>query len=130
MRQIALGQVTGRVYLFFFGFRALAEAPITQASPAPSFTMCDLAAEAEQWNDQVQQFAAFTGVIDHEPNDRFFLVMGMTGSGKSTFISRGLGQAVTVGHGLYSCETFSSASFACNPLALFDGLSDIDLSRY
>ncbi|KAH7114769.1 P-loop containing nucleoside triphosphate hydrolase protein [Dactylonectria estremocensis] len=67
--------------------------------------MYDLDAEAKQWNDQAQRFATFTGVIDPDPNDRFFLVMGMTGSGKSTFIARCVGQDVTTGHGLYSCTS-------------------------
>lgn len=71
--------------------------------------MYDLDAEVQQWIDETQQFAAFTGVIDPDPSDRFFLVMGMTGSGKSTFIARCVGQDVTIGHGLYSCKSLFSA---------------------
>lgn len=57
---------------------------------------------------QTERFAAFTGVTKPSPNDRFFLVMGMTGSGKSTFIGRCTGEDVTVGHGLYSCKSVST----------------------
>ena len=46
----------------------------------------------------------FTGLTKPNPYDRFILVMGMTGSGKSTFISRCTGKDVIVGHGLYSCK--------------------------
>lgn len=60
---------------------------------------------AEQLADQADLFAAFTGVKKTvKPQDRIFLVMGMTGSGKSTFINRCTGKDVTVGHSLYSCK--------------------------
>ncbi|KAH8750693.1 P-loop containing nucleoside triphosphate hydrolase protein, partial [Hyaloscypha sp. PMI_1271] len=39
---------------------------------------------------------------DGSSNDLFIAVMGVTGSGKSTFIARCTGQAVAVGHGLKS----------------------------
>ncbi|KAJ5169243.1 uncharacterized protein N7482_004837 [Penicillium canariense] len=55
--------------------------------------------------NQTQRFASFTGVTKPKPTDKFFLVMGMTGSGKSTFIARCTGEDVTVGHGLYSCTS-------------------------
>jgi ABC-type uncharacterized transport system ATPase component len=42
------------------------------------------------------------------PNDRFIAVMGVTGAGKSTFISRCAGQDVTVGHDLTSCTLNAS----------------------
>ncbi|KAJ6014639.1 hypothetical protein N7540_009230 [Penicillium herquei] len=57
----------------------------------------------DQILDQAQRFSAFTGLRNPDPSDRFFLVMGMTGSGKSTFVSRCSGRDVNVGHGLYSC---------------------------
>jgi ABC-type proline/glycine betaine transport system ATPase subunit len=57
---------------------------------------------------QTQRFAAFTGVTKPNPGDKFFLVMGMTGSGKSTFVGRCTGEDVTVGHGLYSCKSLSN----------------------
>ncbi|KAJ6132583.1 hypothetical protein N7471_007798 [Penicillium samsonianum] len=64
---------------------------------------------------QTERFAAFTGVTKPSPNDKFFLVMGMTGSGKSTFVGRCTGEDVTVGHGLYSCTTSIDVfDFACN----------------
>ncbi|KAH7010113.1 P-loop containing nucleoside triphosphate hydrolase protein, partial [Ilyonectria destructans] len=65
--------------------------------------MDDLDLAAESLADKVQRFSAFIGVTKPTPRDKFFLVMGMTGSGKSTFVARCTGHAVTVGHGLYSC---------------------------
>lgn len=62
-----------------------------------------LSTSAQQLTDQAQRFSAFTGLVKSNPQDRFFLVMGKTGSGKSTFVARCTGKAVTVGHGLYSC---------------------------
>jgi ABC-type proline/glycine betaine transport system ATPase subunit len=56
--------------------------------------------------NQTQRVAAFTGITKPDPDDKFFLVMGMTGSGKSTFVGRCTGEDVTVGHGLYSCNIF------------------------
>ncbi|KAJ5794730.1 hypothetical protein N7457_001329 [Penicillium paradoxum] len=65
--------------------------------------------------NQAQRFAAFTGVTKPNPNDKFFLVMGMTGSGKSTFIGRCTGDDVTVGHGLWSCTSeIDVFDFQCN----------------
>lgn len=69
-----------------------------------SAIMDDLDLAAESLADKVQRFSAFIGVTKPTPRDKFFLVMGMTGSGKSTFVARCTGQAVTVGHGLYSCK--------------------------
>ncbi|CAI7627158.1 unnamed protein product [Penicillium glandicola] len=64
---------------------------------------------------QTQGFAAFTGVTKPNPRDKFFLVMGMTGSGKSTFVGRCTGEDVTIGHGLYSCTTSIDVfDFQCN----------------
>ncbi|KAL2827117.1 hypothetical protein BJY01DRAFT_255785 [Aspergillus pseudoustus] len=60
---------------------------------------------ANQLADQSQRFSAIAGLVQSNPEDRFFLVMGKTGSGKSTFIARCTGQDVTVGHGLYSCTS-------------------------
>jgi ABC-type lipoprotein export system ATPase subunit len=62
-----------------------------------------LNATAQQLIDEAQRFSAFTGLVKPNLEDRFFLVMGKTGSGKSTFVARCTGKAVTVGHGLYSC---------------------------
>ncbi|XEV01460.1 hypothetical protein FSHL1_006747 [Fusarium sambucinum] len=52
---------------------------------------------------QARGLSALTGLIKLETRDRLFLVMGMTGAGKSTFIGECTGNDVTVGHGLYSC---------------------------
>ncbi|OBT70767.1 hypothetical protein VF21_10215 [Pseudogymnoascus sp. 05NY08] len=64
-----------------------------------------LNAAAQQLIDEAQRFSAFTGLVKPNPEDRFFLVMGKTGSGKSTFVARCTGEEVTVGHGLYSCTS-------------------------
>ncbi|KAJ3524910.1 hypothetical protein NM208_g11864 [Fusarium decemcellulare] len=65
--------------------------------------MGDIDLAAESLEDKARCFSAFIGMTNPGPNDRFFLVMGMTGSGKSTFVARCTGNEVTIGHGLYSC---------------------------
>ena len=72
--------------------------------------MADMDSAAERLADQVENMSAFTGVTKPNPGDRFFLVAGMTSSGKSTFIARCTGKDVTVGHGLFSCKRFSGAA--------------------
>ncbi|TGJ77596.1 hypothetical protein E0Z10_g10675 [Xylaria hypoxylon] len=47
-------------------------------------------------------FAGVSKNNTNDTNDKFFLVVGVTGCGKSTFISRCTGKPVTVGRGLYS----------------------------
>ena len=59
----------------------------------------------QQLIDQACRFSTFTGLTRSNPQDRFFLVMGQTGSGKSTFVARCTGRDLTVGHGLYSCTS-------------------------
>lgn len=66
--------------------------------------MSDTELAAEILADQAQQFSAFMGVTKPEPSDIFVLVMGRTGSGKSTFISRCTGKPAVVVHGLNSCK--------------------------
>ncbi|KAI1349338.1 hypothetical protein F5Y01DRAFT_327531 [Xylaria sp. FL0043] len=56
-----------------------------------------------QLEDEAEGFLAFTGAREPSPNDRFILVMGMTGSGKSTFVARATGRRVRIGHDLFSC---------------------------
>ncbi|KAI8180313.1 hypothetical protein KHU50_002947 [Colletotrichum sp. SAR 10_65] len=58
---------------------------------------------AREVADQAELFAALSGIVKPNHWDMFFLVMGRTGSGKSTFIGQCTGKQVTVGHGLYSC---------------------------
>lgn len=57
---------------------------------------------AEQLTRQVQGFATFTGITRPNPEDRFFLVIGMVGSGKSTFIARCTGQDIPISDSRYS----------------------------
>lgn len=59
----------------------------------------------EHIEEQAEGFRAFTGVQKPPPNAVFLLVMGMTGSGKSSFVSSCTGRDVVVGHGLQSCES-------------------------
>lgn len=54
--------------------------------------------------EQAELFARLTGITKPMPRDMFFLVMGRTGSGKSTFISRCIGHDIDIGHGLESCK--------------------------
>lgn len=72
--------------------------------------MDDIELAAVQLADQAQRLSAFTGIIKPKPEDRFFLVMGMTGSGKSTFVSRCTGKDAPVSHGLYSCKDLLSSN--------------------
>ncbi|KAL3461860.1 hypothetical protein BJX64DRAFT_150083 [Aspergillus heterothallicus] len=76
-----------------------------------------LSVSANQLVDRAQRFSAITGLVRSNPEDRFFLVMGKTGSGKSTFIARCTGQDVTVSHGLYSCTSVIDTYSYSLPLA-------------
>lgn len=53
---------------------------------------------------QVQNILAFTGVSSAASDAIFIAVMGVTGAGKSTFVSQCTGQDVSIGHGLLSCK--------------------------
>jgi ABC-type lipoprotein export system ATPase subunit len=64
--------------------------------------MEDINIAAEQLAQQTQRFAAFTGTTNPNPEDRFVLVMGMAGSGKSTLIARCTGQDIPINNSLYS----------------------------
>ncbi|KAF9869564.1 hypothetical protein CkaCkLH20_12957 [Colletotrichum karsti] len=65
-----------------------------------------MAIAAEDWiNEQKRNFFKFTGRERPSDDAVFILVMGMTGSGKSTFIAQATGKDVTVGHGLSSCTS-------------------------
>ncbi|KAJ5102660.1 hypothetical protein N7532_003189 [Penicillium argentinense] len=64
-----------------------------------------LSSTAQQLTDQAQRLSAITGLVKSSPRDRIFLVMGKTGSGKSSFVARCTDKDVTVGHGLYSCTS-------------------------
>ncbi|KAL8420694.1 hypothetical protein RB594_003475 [Gaeumannomyces avenae] len=59
----------------------------------------------EHIEEQAKGFLAFTGVQKPPPNAVFLLVMGMTGSGKSSFVASCTGRDVVVGHGLQSCTS-------------------------
>ncbi|CAH0040114.1 unnamed protein product [Clonostachys rhizophaga] len=58
---------------------------------------------ADELVDKVALYAAFTGITEPSSNDMFFLVVGRTGSGKSTFISQCTGKNAKIGHSLQSC---------------------------
>lgn len=76
--------------------------------------MSDIELDAATLADKAQQFSAFIGVTKPDPRDIFILVIGRTGSGKSTFISRCTGKDAQVGHGLHSCKNdFLSLSVVC-----------------
>ncbi|KAI4141443.1 MAG: hypothetical protein L6R39_005331 [Caloplaca ligustica] len=53
--------------------------------------------------EQARNFFAFTGVEAPPRDALFILVLGMTGSGKSSFIEQWTGKSTGVGHGLRSC---------------------------
>ncbi|KAH4153843.1 hypothetical protein HBI75_207140 [Parastagonospora nodorum] len=54
-------------------------------------------------HQQLADFLRFTGRQKSSDNTVFILVLGMTGSGKSTFIQNCTGKTVEIGHGLQSC---------------------------
>lgn len=54
--------------------------------------------------ENVERFLTFAGATKPPPNAVFILVMGITGTGKSSFIEACTGELVTIGHGLESCE--------------------------
>ena len=45
--------------------------------------------------------------VQPRPADIFVAVMGMTGAGKSTFISLCTGEEVVVGHDLQACKSWT-----------------------
>ncbi|KAI6750892.1 hypothetical protein HG530_014342 [Fusarium avenaceum] len=63
----------------------------------------DLNIGAEALVDKAESFKTFLGLNEPRPTDRFFLVTGMTGAGKSSFVSCCTGHHETVSHGLHSC---------------------------
>ncbi|KAJ4205381.1 hypothetical protein NW759_014607 [Fusarium solani] len=67
--------------------------------------MDDTEVDAGTLADKFQRFSVFLGLTKPEPRDVFILVLGRTGSGKSTFISRCTGKDATIGHGLNSCTS-------------------------
>jgi ABC-type lipoprotein export system ATPase subunit len=70
---------------------------------------------AQRLEEEAERFFTFTGIQRPHPDDVFIVVMGMTGSGKSTFISRCTGHDVVVGHGLHSCVYRDSRFSPLNP---------------
>lgn len=70
--------------------------------------MDDVEIAAAQLEEEAEGFMAFTGLRRPSRNDRFLLVVGMTGSGKSTFVSSCTRRQVTIGHGLQSCKWLPS----------------------
>lgn len=59
---------------------------------------------SEGLSQQVTNLLAFAGG-SNVPSDAIFIaVMGVTGAGKSTFVSQCTGKAVDVGHDLLSCK--------------------------
>ncbi|TQV97820.1 hypothetical protein IF1G_03563 [Cordyceps javanica] len=65
--------------------------------------MASIGISAAEWEASGEQVLAFLGARKPRRDDRFILVMGTTGSGKSTFISEYTNKRVVIGHGLYSC---------------------------
>ena len=75
------------------------------------FIIDDLDAAADSFFDQAERLSAFTGLFSTNPNNRFILVMGMAGAGKSSFISKCSGKPIAVGYGLYSCMFSAKCSY-------------------
>lgn len=79
----------------------------------------DLNIGAEALVDKAESFKTFLGLNEPRPTDRFFLVTGMTGAGKSSFVSCCTGHHETVSHGLHSCEQATTWTQFPIPLKLF-----------
>ncbi|CZR55862.1 uncharacterized protein PAC_05750 [Phialocephala subalpina] len=62
----------------------------------------------KEFESEVDSFLAFAGAGQLGSTDVFIAVMGMTGSGKSSFISRCSNNRVSIGHGLQSCTQKTS----------------------
>ncbi|SPJ82036.1 uncharacterized protein FTOL_09441 [Fusarium torulosum] len=65
--------------------------------------MTDLSLDAEALVDRAESFKTFLGLNQPRPTDRFFLVTGMTGAGKSSLVAHCTGHIATLSHGLHSC---------------------------
>lgn len=65
--------------------------------------------EAPQSAPQVDP-RAFRDGYEPKPSDVFIAVMGVTGAGKSTFISKCTEKEVRIGHNLQACEYASSCT--------------------
>lgn len=92
-----------------------------------SFDRVTMTGEKNTLSQQLSDFMRFTGkrvsdvrrncleirctagLADSElqNNTVFILVLGMTGSGKSTLIQQCTGRSVEIGHGLQSCKAYS-----------------------
>ncbi|KAF4997000.1 hypothetical protein FGRMN_4140 [Fusarium graminum] len=59
--------------------------------------------DAEFLIRNAESFQTFLGLSTRRTTDRFFLVTGMTGTGKSSFVSSSTGHKAIVGQGLHSC---------------------------
>lgn len=57
-----------------------------------------------QIEEDARKFFAFTGVQKPAANAIFIPVMGMTGAGKSSFVTSCTEKETTVGHTLHSCR--------------------------
>ncbi len=66
--------------------------------------MKDAAAVGERIEEQAKNFFAFLEAEKLPRDALFILVLGMTGSGKSTFISQCTGKRVTIEHDLIFCK--------------------------
>ncbi|KAL3460408.1 hypothetical protein BJX64DRAFT_290397 [Aspergillus heterothallicus] len=57
------------------------------------------------FEEQVRNILKFTGATRPEPEAVFILVLGETGSGKTTFVSECSGKSLEIGHDLSSCTS-------------------------
>ncbi|KAL2821544.1 hypothetical protein BJX63DRAFT_427540 [Aspergillus granulosus] len=57
------------------------------------------------FEQQVNNILKFTGATQPEPEAVFILVLGATGSGKTSFVSKCSGDALEIGHDLSSCTS-------------------------
>lgn len=82
----------------------------------------DLNLDPEALVDKAESFKTFLGLNKPRTTDRFFLVTGMTGAGKSSFVSCCTGHNATVSHGLHSCEQITTWTQFPIALKLFSSI--------
>lgn len=63
---------------------------------------CKLPILVQQWSTKTDYF------VSSSKEDIIIAVMGVTGAGKSTFVSLLSGEHIEIGHGLQSCKTLQT----------------------
>ncbi|KAL3451859.1 hypothetical protein BJX65DRAFT_303579 [Aspergillus insuetus] len=70
------------------------------------------------FEEQVSNILKFTGATRPESNAVFILVLGATGSGQTTFVSKCSGRTLEIGHDLLSCTSELTITSFAHPSGL------------